>query len=163
MNQGDRIFHPGHGIGIVESILKKSFSGEDKTKFVKLYFERDDLTWLVRANDLPSNIRFPMSAQEAKKIIKHVKSWQGKLSEQWKARSTANQAAIDKGDPYGYAEMVKGLSVMQEENPLSMTDRRHLNLGIKFLCEELSSALGKTQERVQQLIEEASRSKPTAA
>lgn len=104
-----------------------------------------------------------MSAKEAKQIISHVKNWQGKLSEQWKTRSTANQAAIDKGDPYGYAEMVKGLSVMQEENPLSMTDRRHLNLGIKFLCEELASALGKTQERVQQLIEEATKSKPTAA
>ncbi|MCK0162349.1 hypothetical protein MWU62_00535 [Marinobacter sp. S6332] len=139
---------------------KKSFFGEDKAKFVKFYFERDDLTWLVRASDIPSTIRMPMSAKEAKKIINHLKSWQGKLSEQWKTRSTANQAAIDKGDPYGYAEVVKGLSVMQEQNALSMTDRRHLNLGMEFLCEELANALGKTQARVRQLIEEATTFRP---
>lgn len=127
---------------------------------MKLYFERDNLTWLVRADNIPSTIRIPMSAKEAKKIINHLRSWQGKLNEQWKIRSTANQAAIDKGDPYGYAEVVKGLSVMQKQNALSMTDRRHLNLGIEFLCEELANALGKTQDRVRQLIEEATTFRP---
>jgi len=104
-----------------------------------------------------------MNAKEAKKIINHLRSWQGKLSEQWKARATANQAAIDKGDPFGYAEVVKGLSMMQEQNTLSATDRRHLNLGIEFLCEELANALDKTQGRVRQLIEKATSSQATAA
>lgn len=104
-----------------------------------------------------------MSAKEAKNILAHLKNWEGKLSEQWKTRSTANQSAIDKGDPYGYAEMVKGLSVMQEQNALSMTDRRHLNLGMEFLCEELANALGKTHKRVRQLIEEATASEPEVA
>lgn len=104
-----------------------------------------------------------MSASEARKIISHLKSWQGQLSEQWKARATANQAAIDKGDPFGYAEVVKGLSVMQEQSTLSATDRKHLNLGIKFLCEELADALGKPHDRVRQLIENATSSPSTAA
>ncbi|GGE66262.1 hypothetical protein GCM10011533_18160 [Streptosporangium jomthongense] len=99
-----------------------------------------------------------MSAKEAKKIINHLKSWQGKLSEQWKVRATANQAAIDKGDPFGYAEVVKGLSVMQEQGRLSATDRKHLNLGMEFLCEELANALGKTHDRVRQIIEKAASS-----
>ncbi|MGB5854884.1 MAG: hypothetical protein WBH20_06455 [Oceanisphaera sp.] len=102
-----------------------------------------------------------MSAREAKKIIQHLTSWQGKLSEQWKVRATANQAAIDKGDPLGYAEVVKGLSVMQEQLPLSATDRKHLNHSIEFLCEELADALGKTHDRVRQLIDKATSSQPT--
>ncbi|MFD1008521.1 MULTISPECIES: hypothetical protein [Oceanisphaera] len=102
-----------------------------------------------------------MSAREAKKIIQHLTSWQGKLSEQWKVRATANQAAIDKGDPLGYAEVVKGLSVMQEQLPLSATDRKHLNHSIEFLCEELADALGKTHDRVRQLIDKATSSPPT--
>lgn len=105
-----------------------------------------------------------MSAKEAKKIINHIKSWEGEVSDQWKARATANQAAIDKGDPFGYAEVVKGLSVMQEHTTLSATDRRHLNRGIEYLCEELADALGKTHDRVRQLIEKAtSSSQPTVA
>lgn len=163
INQGDRIFHPGYGTGVVKSIRKRSFFGENEAKFVKLYFERDNLTWLVRANDMPDTIRTPMSAMEARKIISHLKSWQGKFSEQWKVRATANQAAFDDGDPFGYAEVVKGLTVMQEQSTLSATDRKHLNLGIKFLCEELANALGKTQDRVRQLIDKATSSRPSVA
>jgi RNA polymerase-interacting CarD/CdnL/TRCF family regulator len=112
---------------------------------------------------MPSTIRSTISAKEAKKIISHLKSWQGKLSDQWKARATANQAAIDRGDPFGYAEVVKGLSMMQEESQLSATDRRHLNLGMEFLCEELADALGKTHDKVRVLIENATSSQPTTA
>ncbi|WP_417614524.1 CarD family transcriptional regulator [Oceanisphaera sp.] len=112
---------------------------------------------------MPSSIRSVMSAQEAKKIIQHLTSWQGTLSEQWKVRATANQAAIDKGDPFGYAELVKGLSLMQQQTALSATDRKHLNHGIEFLCEELADALGKTHDRVRQLIDKATSSQPTVA
>lgn len=112
---------------------------------------------------MPSTIRNIISAKEANKIISHLASWQGKLSEQWKVRATSNQAAIDKGDPFGYAEVVKGLSVMQQHTPLSATDRRHLNLGIEFLCEELGDALGKTQDRVRELIDQATAAQSTVA
>lgn len=118
---------------------------------------------MVRADDMPSSIRNIISAKEAKKIINHLKNWQGKVSEQWKVRATANQAAIAKGDPFGYAEVVKGLTVMQEQNPLSATDRKHLNRGLEFLCEELADALGKTHERVRQLIDKATASQASVA
>lgn len=104
---------------------------------------------------MPSTIRNIISAKEARKIIDHLTSWKGKVSDKWKVRATANQAALDKGDPFGYAEVVKELSVLQQQTPLSSTDRKHLNLGIEFLCEELADALGKTQDRVRQLIDKA--------
>ncbi|WP_268793917.1 CarD family transcriptional regulator [Rheinheimera salexigens] len=163
MNQGDRIYHAGYGIGIVKMISKKSLAGESKAKFVKLYFARNGLTWQVPANNMPSTIRSIISAKEARKIISHLQNWKGKLSEQWKVRATANQAAIDKGDPYRYAEVVKGLTAMQEHTTLSATDRKHLSLGLEFLCEEMAEALGKTQERVNELITDAISPQPTVA
>jgi len=110
---------------------------------------------LVRANDMPENIRSPMGEGEAKKIIKHIKSWKGKLSTQWKARANANQAALEKGDPFGYAEVCKGLSTMKLEGSLSATDRQHLSRSIEFLSEELANALGKTREEARKDIEKA--------
>ena len=159
INQGDRIYHPGHGIGIVKYIREKSFFGEREAKFVKLYFKRNDLTWLVRADSLPDNIRRPMCAKQAKKTLDHLQRWQGKLSDKWKVRATAHQAVIDKGDPLGYAEVVKNLSVLKKQNALSAADRKHLKIGIEFLSEELGNALGKSNERVLQLIEKATSSK----
>lgn len=142
----------------MKSIRKRSFSGESKAKYVKLYFKRDDLTWLVRANEIPDNIRSPISAGEAKKIISHMKNWHGKFSESWKVRATANQAKFDKGDPFGFAEVCKGLSVMKEEGTLSATDRQHLNRSIEFLSEELAHALGKTEDQVRLVLEKAAAS-----
>lgn len=148
---------------MVKSILNKSFFGENETRFVKLYFERNGLTWLVRANDLPDTIRSTITAKEARNVINHMKGWQGKMSEHWKARANANQAVLDKGDPLGYAEVVKGLSLLREQGTLRAADRKHLNLGIEFLSEELAYALGKTRKRVRQLIETAVSAQPTAA
>ncbi|MEH8020889.1 CarD family transcriptional regulator [Rheinheimera metallidurans] len=163
INQGDRIYHPGYGIGIVKLISNKSFVGEKKTTFIQLYFARNGLTWQVPANNIPSTIRSIISATEARKIISHLQSWKGKVSEQWKVRATANQAAIAIGDPYRYAEVVKGLSLMKEHSTLSATDLKHLSLGLEFLCEELAEALNKTQERVGELIKDAIASPPAVA
>jgi RNA polymerase-interacting CarD/CdnL/TRCF family regulator len=155
VNQGDHIHHPDHGIGKVQSIRERSFSGEEHTKFAKLFFKRENLTWLVRANELPENIRSPLNASEARKLIKHLKTCKSKFSPQWKVRANANQAVIDKGDPFGYAEVCKGLSVMQQEGSLSATDRKHLSRSIEFLSEELANALGKTQDEARLDIEKA--------
>ena len=84
-----------------------------------------------------------------------MKSWEGKFSESWKVRATANQARFDKGDPFGFAEVCKGLSIMKEEGTLSATDRQHLNRSIEFLSEELAHALGKTEDKVRLVIEKA--------
>ncbi len=104
---------------------------------------------------MPENIRTPMGESEARKIIKHLKTWKGKFSPQWKARANANQAVLEKGDPFGYAEVCKGLSEMQQEGTLSATDRQHLSRSIQFLSEELANALGKTQDEARLDIEKA--------
>jgi CarD family transcriptional regulator len=160
INQGDRIYHPSHGIGLVKSILNKSFFGENETRFVKFYFERDSLTWLVRATDIPGNIRRTINAKEARNVIKHMENWQGRMSEQWKSRANANQAVLDSGDPLRCAEVIKDLSIMREQGTLRAADRTHLNLGIEYLSEELASALGKSHDRVRHLIEKAVSSQP---
>lgn len=92
-----------------------------------------------------------------------MENWEGRCNEQWKARATANQAAIDKGEPFGYAEVCKGLSIMKEQGTLSATDRQHLNLTLEFLSEELANALGKTLERARLVVEKAAASQAPAS
>lgn len=104
---------------------------------------------------MPENIRSPMGAGEAKKIINHIKTWQGKFSTQWKARANANQATLERGDPLGYAEVCKGLSAMKQQGSLSATDRKHLSRSIQFLSEELANAMGTTQDEARLDIEKA--------
>ena len=83
INQGDSVHHPHHGIGLVESICKRSFSGEKESTFAELYFKRDGLTLMMRQKDLEKTVRNPIDASEARKLLDHIGNWQGKVSSQW--------------------------------------------------------------------------------
>jgi len=155
INQGDSVHHPHHGIGLVESICKRSFSGEKECSFAELYFKRDGLTLMMREKDLEKTVRNPIDASEAKRLLDHIGQWQGKVSNQWKARANANQETMDRGDPYGYAEVYKGLSTLEAEGTLRASDRTHLNQSLEFLAEELANALGKTREQIRSQIAKA--------
>lgn len=146
INQGDHIHHPHHGIGQVKSIRERSFSGDDGTRFAKIYFKRDSLTLMLRENELDDFIRRPMSKSEARKLLAHLQTWQGEVSDQWKPRATAHQLLMDEGEPLSYAEVFKNLSVRQGVGTLSAADRNHLKQSGELLSEELGNALGKTPE-----------------
>jgi RNA polymerase-interacting CarD/CdnL/TRCF family regulator len=120
-----------------------------------LYFKRDGLTLMLRKQDLAKTIRSPINAKEAKKLLDHLKKWNGKVSSQWKARANAHQETMDRGDPFGYAEVYKGLSKLEEEGTLRASDRAHLNQSLDFLAEELANALGKTPEQARNQIAKA--------
>ena len=152
INQGDTVHHPHHGIGKVQAICKRSFSGEKETTFAQLYFKRDGLTLMLRQQDLETTVRNPINAKEAEKLLDHLKKWKGKVSSKWKARASAHQEAMERGDPFDYADVYKGLSKLEAEGTLRASDRAHLNQSLHFLAEELANALGKTPEQVRNQI-----------
>lgn len=135
------------------SIRKRSFSGSPETLFAKLFFKRDRLTVMLRKEDLAKTVRNPIDASEAKKLLAYLKSWKGTVSSKWKARANVHQQAMDKGDPFGYAEVYKGLSKLEEEGKLRAADRAHYNQSLSFLSEELANALGKSEDEVRAQLE----------
>jgi RNA polymerase-interacting CarD/CdnL/TRCF family regulator len=60
---------------------------------------------------------------------------------------------MEKGDPYGYAEVFKGLSKLDQEGNLRTLDRAHLKQSTQFLSEELANALGKSEQEALDQIE----------
>ena len=62
---------------------------------------------------------------------------------------------MQRGDPFGYVEVYKGLSRLEDEGALRATDREHLNQSLEFLVEELAYALGGTREQARKMIAEA--------
>lgn len=110
---------------------------------------------MMRKQDLAKTVRKPINASEAKQLLDHIEKWNGRVSSQWKARANANQVVMERGDPFGYADVYKGLSKLEEEGTLRSTDREHLNRSLNFLVEELANALGKTPEQARNEIARA--------
>ena len=119
-----------------------------------MYFKRDGLTLMLRKQDLATTVRKPIDASGAKQLLDHLEKWNGNVSSEWKARANANQVAMERGDPFGYAEVYKGLSRLEAKGALRTTDREHLNQSLDLLAEELANALGKTPEQARSQIAE---------
>lgn len=155
MQKGDHVLHPQHGIGKIESISKLSISGHAPASYAQLYFERDDLTMTLLEENLPGSVRSVVSPGVAKDILDQLNSWNGKTTSQWKARANAHQAAIESGDPFEYAKVLKGLAQLGIEGPLRTSDRVHFNRSLHLLTEELACALKKSPRQVSKLIDQA--------
>jgi len=107
---------------------------------------------MLREEDLAKTVRKPISASEAKQLLKHLEGWDGKVKKEWKARASANQVAMEGGDPFAYADVYKGLSKLEAEGTLRATDREHMKKSLVLLAEEVSCALGKTPEQAREQI-----------
>ena len=88
-------------------------------------------------------------------LLEHLAKWKGRASSQWKSRANANQAGIEKGDPFEYAQIYKSLVRLEAEGALRAADRAHLHQSLEFLVEEVAHALDTSREEARDLIAEA--------
>jgi RNA polymerase-interacting CarD/CdnL/TRCF family regulator len=152
ISRGNAVHHPHHGIGRVQSIGKPNFAGSHGANFAQLYFKREDLTLILPMRDAADTVRRPISAAQAAQILDHIEHWDGRASKQWKARAAAHRDAMDRGDPFEYAEVFKTLSRLEAAGGLRHTDRRHLNRALDALADELAFALDETPDRARAQI-----------
>jgi RNA polymerase-interacting CarD/CdnL/TRCF family regulator len=100
-------------------------------------------------------VRQPISRTDARKLLNEIKEWKGKPKKQWKARANANQAAIERGNPFEYARVYKDLAKLEAEGALRAQDRQHLSQSANLLIDELAHSLRKTPEQARRMLEEA--------
>lgn len=155
IRKDEHFLHPTHGVGKVQSIQKRSFSGHATASYVQIYFARDSLTVMMLEKDLPGAVRSLISASEASKLLAEAKAWKGKADSQWKSRANTHQQAIESGDPLEYFKVLKELSYLESQGVLRSMDRAHYNKSYILLTEELSCALGKSTTQVRKLIDKA--------
>ena len=134
---------------------KRSICGHAPARYAQLYFEHEDLTMTMLEENLSEAVRRVISPEEANNLLKQLSSWDGASTRQWKARANAHQNALDSGDPFEYAKVLKGLAQIGSEGPLHTSDRKHFNRSLYLLTEELACALKKTPRQVSKLIAQA--------
>ncbi len=152
IRKGDSIHHPQHGIGKIEDISERSYGGRAAATYAELFFKRQNLTLTVLEKDLGETVRALISNKDAKRLLDEMKQWNGRVSKQWKARANAHQAAIDRGDPFEYAKVYKGLSRLETQEGLRAQDKAHLAQSLDLLTEELACSLRKSPEQTRRML-----------
>lgn len=110
---------------------------------------------MVRESELADVIRKPIEKSEAQKVLAHIGEWIGTTSEEWKARSKAQQKKLDNGNPFSLAEVYKAMVLRKEAGTLSGADRNQLSKSEQCLAEELAAALNKPLGKTCALMENA--------
>lgn len=110
----------------------------------------------LRQDDLSASVRNLITAKQANQLLAEMQRWEGKVSKKWKTRANAHQAAIDRGNPFEYAKVFKGLAQLEASDTLRAQDRAHLHQSLDLLTEELAFSLKKTPEQARRLLARAS-------
>ncbi len=143
----------------MQSIRKRSFSGDDGSRFAKLVFPGNRLSMMVREEDLDETIRRPIAKKTAKEVLDHIGTWDQPVSDQWKTRASTLQAKLDDGDPFALAEVYKTLVRRQATETLSAADRRQLSQSEARLSEEIAMAFGHPLDKALQRMENVAQAK----
>ena len=152
---GDKIVYPNHGAGIIDSIEKKEFLGEEKDYFIlKMPIGSMDIS-IPMANIDKMNIREVIGKKEGDEVLRILDDDPTQMSNNWNVRYRQNQEVIKSGDIFEIAKMVRNLAILDKEKGLSTTEKKLLNRARRIVASELVMAGSLEKEKAEEMIDES--------
>lgn len=152
---GDRVVHPMHGAGIIESIVQERLGGQLGSYYVfRMPLRRADAEdphrqlrgHRVRALSISGRIREVLSAIPGLEIDRTTN---------WNRRYRENLNRLKSGDLLEVARVIKGLMWRDREKGLSNGERKMLHSAKQILVSEVVLVEGHTYPDAEQRIEQA--------
>lgn len=151
---GDMAVYPTQGVGVIEAIEAKEFSGE-KCKFYVLRIVDSDMTIMVpvgNANHVGLRSLIDKKRVPAVYNILKEKQDEGPVAS-WSRRQRAYNEKIKSGDLFEVAEVLRELYQIREAKELSYGEKKVLDLARKLLVKEIALAEGAEEEQIFERVE----------
>ncbi len=146
---GDRIAHPLHGAGVIESIVTKKINGKDRDYYVlKLPTGSMQVMVPVESSDV-IGVRPIVDPAQAEKIIGAIPGIEVEMTSNWNKRYRENMLRIKSGDLMEVASVVKGLMQRDRERGLSTGERKMLISAKQILISEIVLSESSSYEEVE--------------
>jgi CarD family transcriptional regulator len=152
---GDRAVYPTQGVGVVESIEAREFSGQ-KHQFYILRIIDNDMTIMVPVGNASHvGMRSLISKDKIDAIYNVLaKKQNGSLAiASWSRRQREYNDKIKTGDPKEVAEVLRELYLIKESKELSYGEKKVLELARRLLVLELALAEGVAESKVEKRLE----------
>ena len=152
---GDRIAHPLHGAGVIESIVTKKINGKDRDYYVlKLPTGSMQVMVPVESSDV-IGVRPIVDPAQAEKIIGAIPGIEVEMTSNWNKRYRENMLRIKSGDLMEVASVVKGLMQRDRERGLSTGERKMLISAKQILISEIVLSDSSSYEEVEARLDSA--------
>lgn len=150
---GDKIVYTIHGAGTIVDIQEIEILGNIESYYI-LKLPINDITVSVPVSD-SEGIRPVISREEGQKVIKILEADTSEMSKNWGKRYRENLEHMKSGDIFEIADIVRNLSVLNEEKGLSASEKKMLDNAKRVMVSELIIAGSLTKEEAIEMIDDA--------
>ena len=152
---GDRIAHPMHGAGVIDSIVTKRINGQDRDYYV-LKLPTGGMMVMVPVETCEAiGVRPIVNPAEAEEILGAIPGIQVEMTSNWNNRYRENMLRIKSGDLMEVASVVKGLMQRDRERGLSTGERKMLHSAKQILISEIVLSESSSYEEVEARLDSA--------
>lgn len=152
---GDRIAHPLHGAGVIESIVTKKINGQNRDYYV-LNLPTGSMQVMVPVDTSDViGVRPIVDQAKAEEILGAIPGIEVEMTSNWNKRYRENMLRIKSGNLLEVASVVKGLMQRERERGLSTGERKMLNSAKQILISEIVLSESSSYEEVEARLESA--------
>ena len=152
---GDRIAHPMHGAGVIDSVVKRKINGTERDYYVLKLPAGDMLVMIPVDTSAEIGVRPIGDADEAEKILGSIPGLEIEMTQNWNKRYRENMLKIKSGNLLEVAAVVKGLMQRDKERGLSTGERKMLHSAKQILISEIVLSESASYEEVEERLNSA--------
>ena len=152
---GDKIVHPMHGAGVIDSIVTKKVNGVVREYYILKLPVGGMLVMIPTSNSEEIGVRPVVDKDEADRLIASMPDIEVDMTQNWNRRYRENMMRIKSGDLLEVAKVVKGLMLRDVDRALSTGERKMLHSAKQILISELVLSQNTSYEDVEARINTA--------
>ena len=134
---GDKVVHPMHGAGVIDSIVREKISG----KAMNFYVFKMPISGLTlkipTENSEAIGVRAVKSADEIEAVIARIPALSIDMTSNWNHRSRENMDRLKSGDLDEVSAVIKALMHRDSTRGLSNGERKMLHIAKQILVSEI--------------------------
>ena len=152
---GDKIAHPMHGAGVIDSIEERKMDGLVRKYYILKMPTGGMIVMIPTDSTEQIGVRPIVDSAAADALMASIPSISAEMTSNWNRRYRENMQRIKSGDLLEVARVVKGLMSRDAEKGLSTGERKMLLSAKHILISELVLSKKLTYEEVENRINSA--------
>lgn len=152
---GDKIVHPMHGAGVVDSIVTQKVNGVVRDYYILKLPVGGMLVMIPTQSSDEIGVRPVVGKDESDRLLSAISDIEVDMTQNWNRRYRENMLRIKSGDLLEVARVVKGLMLRDGDRGLSTGERKMLHSAKQILISELVLSQNISYEDVEARINTA--------
>jgi CarD family transcriptional regulator len=141
-----------HGAGVIVAIEEREVLGE-KQKYYIMKLPIGEMKVMIPMKSVEElGLRQVIGEEEVRRVYQVLQGEETPMSTNWNRRYRAKMEKIKSGDIYEVAEVVRNLTIRENDKGLSTGERKMLDTARQILISELVIALDSTEEKIVETI-----------